>query len=198
VEHFTGVIIPWGQHLEHFDRMALEHGVAVWWCDYIPDGSTSERAPWHGLSGEGCALPQTHRGTGYIYTTKNDTAQTHIVKVDTSGASRSFLDVIVSRKPVDSSRFELALPPASHFRSHLSGPSGSSPLPSLPPAGASPVRERDGNAKRARVDMESQDPKPRASAAINSSAPSKKRKLRPTKRQREAKREALKLKAAEA
>ncbi|KDQ05502.1 hypothetical protein BOTBODRAFT_182517 [Botryobasidium botryosum FD-172 SS1] len=92
VDHFTGVIVDWNNRNAAFDRMAMEHGVALWHVDYISDPQ-SKIAPWKGLA-EGGAVVNTHRSGGYIGPKKTDIIQTRSVPIDPSGASKNAIAAI--------------------------------------------------------------------------------------------------------
>ncbi|KDQ05739.1 hypothetical protein BOTBODRAFT_298562 [Botryobasidium botryosum FD-172 SS1] len=201
---FLGVLVPWSSRSETFDSMAISHGLALWWVDYIADPN-SETAPWQGLSEKGQAVISTHRGGGFVPARDTDIVHRHSVKVDVSGHSKSFLDVIVSRTPAESGRFNRVLPSAapgthgviSYYPVRPDSPSlaampvtSSAPItspapiisstpatPSLSSGPSALARSSEGSSKRARFD----------SSAIVATK-NKKKKPHPSKRQREAKR----------
>ncbi|KDQ07130.1 hypothetical protein BOTBODRAFT_616627 [Botryobasidium botryosum FD-172 SS1] len=184
---FLGVLVPWSSRSEAFDSMAISHGLALWWVDYIADPN-SEVAPWEGLSEKGQAVISTHRGGGFLPVRETDIVQKHSVKIDTSGQSKSFLDVIVSRVPADAGHFNRVLPSAApgthgvisfHPVRPSTPPSTAKPIvPSLPGTQSSAcASSSEGSNKRARFDSSTAPP-----------AGNRRRKAHPSKRQREAKR----------
>ncbi|KDQ05647.1 hypothetical protein BOTBODRAFT_182359 [Botryobasidium botryosum FD-172 SS1] len=64
VDHFMGVLVDWNSRSPEWDRMAIEHGVPLWWVDYAAPG-TSEMPPWRGLKPGGAEAIGSYRGSGF-------------------------------------------------------------------------------------------------------------------------------------
>ncbi|KDQ16259.1 hypothetical protein BOTBODRAFT_173167 [Botryobasidium botryosum FD-172 SS1] len=64
VDHFMGVLVDWNSRSPEWDRMAIEHGVPLWWVDYATPG-TLEMPPWKGLKPGGAEALRSYRGSGF-------------------------------------------------------------------------------------------------------------------------------------
>lgn len=96
IDFFNGVIVHWPDRVDGFVRMAMLHGVALWWCDYIPSDSQSNRAPWVGLPSRGLEESSLLRGSGYTPVGKDDLTYTITIPVDPTHNSKSWVDTLVA------------------------------------------------------------------------------------------------------
>ncbi|KDQ15236.1 hypothetical protein BOTBODRAFT_174093 [Botryobasidium botryosum FD-172 SS1] len=64
MDHFMGVLVDWNSRSPEWDRMAIKHGVPLWWVDYAAPG-TSEMPPWRGLKPGGAEAIGSYRGSGF-------------------------------------------------------------------------------------------------------------------------------------
>lgn len=122
LDYFTGVIVPWNERVVGFDRMALQHGVPLWHCDYVLPESKEHRAPFAGLVRQEPS-PELWGGDVYVRAGIDDVTTTYTVLPDTSGKSRTYIDALIT--PTDPARFKSAQPasrPSSRSH-HVSFPS---------------------------------------------------------------------------
>ncbi|KDQ06139.1 hypothetical protein BOTBODRAFT_181882 [Botryobasidium botryosum FD-172 SS1] len=127
IDWFNGVIVPWESHSSSFDAMALEHGVPLWWCDYLAD-PTQSHTPWAGLPGSGYKVFDLHRGSRYDLVTKNGVTETYCLQLDPSGSTKSLLETIVSTKHVEPRRFSRVAPPVAQVPAIPHLPTAALPL----------------------------------------------------------------------
>lgn len=198
IDWFNGVIVPWETRSSSFDAMALEHGVPLWWCDYLTNPSQNH-APWVGLPGSGYEVLDLHRGSGYDTVAKNGITETYCVQLDPSGSSKSLLETIVSTKRVETHRFTRMAPstPQTHAKSR--------PFTIAQPSvvlQASP-RPGSGSLKRPLADVASPQPSDHhpthpgtTQSAASSDDSQKKKKKNPSKSQRRARKLAAQQAAA--
>lgn len=100
-DHFLGVIVPWDSHSERFEKVAMDHGVPLWWCDY--SRTPGAPPPWIGLPRADQAAVDLHRGTGYAPLGDGDCRLMFSITTD---STMSALDAIVSRHRLDPSRYK--------------------------------------------------------------------------------------------
>ncbi|KDQ14096.1 hypothetical protein BOTBODRAFT_44765 [Botryobasidium botryosum FD-172 SS1] len=83
LDHFMGVIIPWGANYSHLSHMFISHGLPTYWISYI-DNPKANHMLWTGLPGKGHEAVQLHRGSGYreIAGNSNATQCTYLLCVE--------------------------------------------------------------------------------------------------------------------